>query len=166
MDRVLWAAWARVAAGSGMPGCDGVTVERYSRRVDQQVVHLGALLRSGEYQAQPLRPVVVQREGKQRTLGIASVRDRVAQRAFLEVAGRVLDADAVEASFAYRKGRSWLGALKQEPLDGGLVGGKDACGHEKVTEVTGGPARGQFVERGVGDLDVTSGHGAEDLRSF
>jgi RNA-directed DNA polymerase len=55
--------------------------------------------------------MTAQRNGKVRQLALPTVRDRVAQRAFLEVVGRKLDVQAAEASFAYRKGRSWLDAL-------------------------------------------------------
>ena len=50
------------------------------------------------------------------------MRDRVAQRSFVDVAGRVLDAEAAEASFGYRRGRSWLDALRQveQHRDSGL----------------------------------------------
>ena len=122
-ERALWAAWARVAAGSGMPGSDGVTVERYSRRLDERLTELGSLLASGGYETQPLRPVTVEPPaGRSRQLGVATVRDRVAQRSFVDVAGRVLDAEAAEASFGYRRGRSWLDALRQveQHRDSGL----------------------------------------------
>ncbi|MGH9156465.1 MAG: reverse transcriptase domain-containing protein [Acidimicrobiales bacterium] len=110
-DRVLWAAWSRVAAGSGMPGVDGVTPERYAAKVGENLSGLGDLLRSGRYRPQPLRPLVVKRGKKDRHLGVPTVRDRVAQRAFLESTRRQLDSAAADASFAYRRGRSWLDAL-------------------------------------------------------
>jgi len=109
-ERTLWAAWARVAAGSGMPGVDGVTPERFAGRLSDNLGRLGLLLRDG-YQPQPLRSAVSNRGGRPRELAIPTVRDRVAQRAFLEAVGPRLDADAAESSFAYRRGRSWLDAL-------------------------------------------------------
>ncbi|MGH9126740.1 MAG: reverse transcriptase domain-containing protein [Acidimicrobiales bacterium] len=109
-DRFLWAAWARVAAGSGMPGVDGVTLERYASHLSDNLGQLAGLLRQG-YHPQPLRPAISHRGAKPRALAIPTVRDRVAQRSFLEVVGPRLDAEAAEASFAYRRGRSWLDAL-------------------------------------------------------
>ena len=111
-DRVLWAAWAKVAAGSGMPGVDGVSVEMYARRLGANLDELRALLRTGRYQSQPVKRLMVGREGKERVLGVPTVRDRVAQRAFLEVLRRQLEAELSEVSFAYRRGKSWLGALR------------------------------------------------------
>ena len=110
-ERVLWAAWAKVAAGSGMPGVDGVTPERYAGKVGERLVELADLLRSREYRPQPLRALTVTRNGKARSLAVPTVRDRIAQRAFLEAARLLLDSAAAEASFAYRRGRSWLDAL-------------------------------------------------------
>lgn len=110
-DRILWAAWSRVAAGSGIPGVDGVATEQFARRLDSNLAELSNLFRTRTYRAQPLRHLVVNQEGKDRHLAIPTVRDRVAQRAFLEVLGRKLDHQLAEASFAYRKGRSWLDAL-------------------------------------------------------
>lgn len=112
-DRVLWAAWSRVAAGSGVPGVDGVATEQFARRVDTSLTELAGLLRSRSYRPQPLRHLVVTRDGKERNLAIPTVRDRVVQRAFLEVLGKRLDHQLAEASFAYRKGRSWLDALSK-----------------------------------------------------
>lgn len=112
-NRVLWAAWSRVAAGTKVPGVDGVTTERFGSQLDRNLAELQQHLLRGTYQAQPLKPMTVNRNGKLRPLGIATVRDRVAQRCFLEVFERELDAIAAESSFAYRKGRSWLDALKQ-----------------------------------------------------
>lgn len=112
-DRTLWAAWSRVAAGSGMPGVDGVTPERYAARVGENLASLASLLRSGEYRPQPLRHLAVTRGHKRRDLAVPTVRDRVAQRAYLEVSRRQLDSAAAEASFAYRRGRSWLDALRK-----------------------------------------------------
>lgn len=112
-QRVMWSAWSKVAAGSGMPGVDGVTPARYGAKLEENLGRLRDQLERGGYQPQPLRPAVARRGSKLRHLRIPTVRDRIAQRAFLEVFGGRLDADQAEASFAYRRGRSWLGALRQ-----------------------------------------------------
>lgn len=110
-ESVVWSAWARVAGGSGMAGVDGVTVESFGRTLERRLDELTALLRTRTYIPQPLRPLTLKRGGKERSLGLPTVRDRVAQRAFLEVCGKRIDAQAAEVSFAYRRGRSWLDAL-------------------------------------------------------
>jgi len=88
-----------------------MATEQFARRLDSNLAELGNLLRSRSYRPQPLRHLVIDQDGKQRHLAIPTVRDRVAQRAFLEVTGKRFDNQLAEASFAYRKGRSWLDAL-------------------------------------------------------
>ena len=110
-NRTMWAAWARVASGSRAPGVDGMTSDRYAAHLDRHLSELQAHLANGTYCPQPLKPMTVTRHGKQRHLGLSTVRDRIAQRCFLEVYARELDAANAESSFAYRKGRSWLDAL-------------------------------------------------------
>lgn len=110
-NRVLWAAWAKVAAGSRVPGVDGVTTERFAAKLEQNLSELAQHLTGGTYQAMPLKSMSLKRNGKARPIGLPTVRDRVAQRCFLEVFDRELDATNAEASFAYRRGRSWLDAL-------------------------------------------------------
>ncbi|MEO5877832.1 MAG: reverse transcriptase domain-containing protein [Streptosporangiaceae bacterium] len=111
-ERVLWAAWSRVAAGSGMAGADGVTTEVFGREVGPRLAALSELLRGGGYRPQPLRPMRTTRGGKQRVRGVPTVCDRVVQRAFLNVCGARLNPDS-PVSFSYRQGRSWLNAIEQ-----------------------------------------------------
>lgn len=111
-DRVLWAAWARVASGSGMAGADGVTASMFGREVGPRLTALAALLRQGRYRAQPLRPVRMVRGGKPRTRGLPTICDRIVQRAFLNTYGTRLN-PTNPVSFSYRPGRSWMNALEQ-----------------------------------------------------
>lgn len=121
-DRVLWAAWSRVAAGSGMAGADGVTAEVFGREVGPRLTALATLLREHRYRAQPLRPVRSMRGGKLRTRGLPTICDRIVQRAFLNIYGTRLN-PANPVSFSYRPGRSWLNALEQvqRHRDSGLM---------------------------------------------
>jgi group II intron reverse transcriptase/maturase len=109
--KVLWRAWAHVAGGSPMPGVDGVSVPTFARRLSEHLDEVGRLLRRAEYQAMPLKQITVGDAGDERVFGIPTVRDRVAERAFLTVLRGTLDAQTAETSFAYRRGRSWLDAL-------------------------------------------------------
>jgi RNA-directed DNA polymerase len=112
-ERVLWAAWSRVAAGSGMAGADGVTTMAFGRDLGPRLAALGRLLHEGEYRPQPLRPVRVIRGGRPRIRGLPTVCDRIAQRAFLNVCGARLNPENSSVSFSYRQGRSWLNAIEQ-----------------------------------------------------
>jgi retron-type reverse transcriptase len=114
----LWAAWARVAAGSGMPGADGVSVTGFARRLGPRLTALSEQLRSGEYRAQPLRLVTGSRGGRPRERGVPTVADRVVQRAFLRVCEPRLVSRTDVTSFAYQRGRSWVDALRQARVHG------------------------------------------------
>ncbi len=111
--RALWASWARVAAGSRLPGVDGVSPADYAAGLPHQLDVLGRELVGGAYRPLPLRPLTVAGRGKRRRLGVPCVRDRIAQRAFLEVCGTRLQAGEAEARFAYRRGRCWIDALQR-----------------------------------------------------
>ncbi|PYS94612.1 MAG: hypothetical protein DMF64_00235 [Acidobacteria bacterium] len=64
-------------------------------------------MRSGAYQPLPARFVTVIKEnGKERELGILTVRDRVAQRAVLDVIEPLLERHFMDCSFAFRPGRN------------------------------------------------------------
>jgi RNA-directed DNA polymerase len=88
-----------------------VGVSEFAARLGPRLEMLSRLLAGGGYRAQPLRLVESVRAGKRRDRGIPTVCDRIAQRAFLAVAGHRLDDSRPEVSFAYHRGRSWVDAL-------------------------------------------------------
>ena len=120
-DATLWSAWGKVASGSGMPGVDGTTVERFANDAASHIRSIQQDLRAGEYRFAPLREFHRKTGGRQRTFSMPTLRDRVVHRAILDVAGRQIHGGQHSSSFAYRKGRSWLDALKavEKARDGG-----------------------------------------------
>ena len=80
---VLQEAWRRVRSNRGAAGVDGQSirdVEQYG--VERFLEELGSCLRAGEYRAQVVRRRYIPKaDGKQRPLGIPTVRDRVVQMA-------------------------------------------------------------------------------------
>jgi len=111
---VLQEAWKRVKENRGVAGIDGQSirdVEQYG--VERFLEELSIVLRAGEY-----RPSVVQRryipkaDGRQRPLGIPTVRDRVVQAAAKLMLEPVFEADFLPCSYGFRPKRSALMALE------------------------------------------------------
>jgi len=111
---VLQEAWERVRANRGSAGLDSQTiaeVEQYG--VEHFLEELSDVLRAGEYRpSATLRRYIPKPDGKQRPLGIPTVRDRVVQMAAKLVLEPIFEADFLPCSYGYRPKRSQLMALE------------------------------------------------------
>ena len=94
------------------PGVDGVTWREYDRSRQENLLALHARVQSGKYRAPPSRRVYIPKaDGRLRPLGIASLEDKVVQRAVAEVLGAVYEADFKGFSCGFRPGRGQHDAL-------------------------------------------------------
>ena len=111
---VLWEAWKRVRRNRGAAGVDTITlaaVEKYG--VARMLDELRHDLQTGRYRPQPaLRRYIPKADGRQRPLGIPTVRDRVAQMAAKLVLEPVFEADFTSSSYGFRPRRSATQALE------------------------------------------------------
>ena len=94
------------------PGVDGVTWHEYGQDLEENLEDLHARVHRGGYRAKPSRRVFIPKpDGRQRPLGVASLEDKILQRAVVEVLGAVYEQDFVGFSYGFRPGRKPHDAL-------------------------------------------------------
>ncbi len=88
-------------------GVDGVTWEVYGKDLEANLQGLHTRLHRGAYRAKPSRRVYIPKaDGRLRPLGIASLEDKIVQRAVVEVLNAIYEADFLGFSYGFRPGRS------------------------------------------------------------
>jgi len=113
-EDILRFAYGICKANGGAAGVDGVTfgeIEAYGR--ERWLDELAEMLRSKEYRADAIRRTFIPKpDGKQRPLGIPTIKDRVAQTAAVLVLEPIFEADLQPEQYAYRPGRSAHDAIR------------------------------------------------------
>ena len=111
---VLWEAWRRVRSNGGAAGVDGETIHAIEQRGPGEfLAELETALRAGRYRPSSVkRRWIPKADGKQRPLGIPTVRDRVVQMAAKLVIEPIFEADFQPCSYGFRPKRSATQALE------------------------------------------------------
>ncbi|MGA7951067.1 MAG: group II intron reverse transcriptase/maturase [Thiobacillaceae bacterium] len=111
---VLDFAYRLARSNGGAPGVDGqdfADIEAYG--VERWLGELTQALKEKTYRTQAVRRVYIPKaDGKQRPLGIPTVRDRVVQTAAVLVLTPIFEADLDPHQYAYRPGRSAHDAVR------------------------------------------------------
>jgi group II intron reverse transcriptase/maturase len=113
-EDILAFAYECCKANGGAAGVDDQTfedIEAYG--VKRWLDELTQELKSRTYQPKPVRRVYIPKpDGKQRPLGIPTIRDRVAETAAVLVLEPIFEADLPPEQYAYRQDRSALDAVE------------------------------------------------------
>jgi group II intron reverse transcriptase/maturase len=110
VDLLCWSFYQlkrRAAAG-----IDGVTWEQYEAGLESNLIDLCGRVHRGAYRAKPSRRQYIPKpDGRQRPLGIASLEDKIVQRAVVEILNAIYETDFLGFSYGFRPGRSQHDAL-------------------------------------------------------
>ena len=119
------------------PGVDGVTWAAYGQDLEANLADLHDRVHAGRYRARPSRRAYIPKaDGRSRPLGIATLEDKIVQRAVVEVLNAVYEADFLGFSYGFRPGRN-----PHQALDALSVG----IGQKKVNWVLDADIRDFFT---------------------
>jgi RNA-directed DNA polymerase len=156
---VLTSAYHIARAKKGTGGVDGVTFEQIEASAggsEAFVDEIRESLKAKRYRPSAVRRVYIPKpDGRQRPLGIPTIRDRVVQTAMLLVIEPIFEADFMDCSHGFRPGRSAHGALHEvrkhlqqgltSVYDADLKGYFDSIPHDKLMKCL----RMRIVDRSV-----------------
>jgi group II intron reverse transcriptase/maturase len=103
--------------GAATAGVDGIHKKTMERNLDRFVEEIRSELLAGSYEPQPARRVYIPKpNGKQRPLGIPTLRDRIVQRAMLMAMEPIWESDFHRLSYGFRPERSVHHAIRTVKL--------------------------------------------------
>lgn len=110
--QLVWEAYQRVKANRGSAGVDRESIDRFERRLGDNLYVLWNRMCSGSYFPPPVKGVPIpKKSGGVRMLGVPTVGDRVAQTVVKLVLEPILEPQFHRNSYGYRPGRSALDAV-------------------------------------------------------
>lgn len=143
---ILWRAWKEVRASKGSAGIDGITfeiIEEYG--VEEYLLDIQEDLRNRKYRPKPVKRVYIPKtDGKQRPLGVLTIRDRIVRQACKIVIEPIFEANFLDNSYGLRPKRDARQAtekVKKElyknwyVVDADIEGYFDNINHEILLEL-------------------------------
>ena len=96
------------------PGIDGITVNEYEEKLDENIADLVARLKAKQYKPKPVKRVYIPKpNGDKRPLGIPAVEDKIVQMAIKKILETIFEQDFMDTSYGFRPNRGCHDALKQ-----------------------------------------------------
>src|SRR6478735_3965833 len=143
---VLEAAWKHVGKKGKAAGIDGVRAEDIlaeENGVEKFLATLHEELKTKSYRPSPVKRVYIPKaDGSKRPLGIPTLKDRVAQMAVVLILEPIFEADFLDCSHGFRRGRKAHDALEEirtnlkegrtAVYDADLKGYFDTIPHDKL----------------------------------
>jgi RNA-directed DNA polymerase len=153
----LRSAWKSVKRNRGSPGVDGVRIADIIESGEGAMLEeLQRILCEGRYRPRQVKRVYIPKsDGRERPLGIPTVRDRVVQTATKSVIEPIFEADFLDCSYGFRPNLCAHDALEEirvtvnagyhYVLDADIKGFFDNINHEKLLD---------FVSQRINDRRV------------
>src|SRR2546425_3568242 len=149
--------WLRLAhdgvaqnAGSTTAGCDGIDMKTFDENLEINLQKLAQELKAETFEPYPVRRTFIPKSnGKERPLGIPTIRDRIVQEALRMILEPIYEADFSQYSFGFRPNRCTMDAIKcitwstQERkkyfwiIEGDISSYFDTINHKKLFELMG-----------------------------
>ena len=154
---ILKEAWRQVKVNKGSAGVDNETIEDIQKKGEQAVItEIQDVLKSKRYRPRKVKRVYIPKpDGRQRPLGIPTIRDRVVQTSTKIVIEPIFEADFLDCSYGFRPNRCAHEALEEIRtimnagytivLDADIKSFFDNIDHDKLLE---------FVHRRINDKRV------------
>jgi RNA-directed DNA polymerase len=110
--RVVWEAWLSVKANQGAAGVDEESIAKFEKRLKPNLYKIWNRMSSGTYFPAPVRMVKIPKpDGRERTLGIPTVGDRVAQTVLKLYLEPLVEPCFDKDSYGYRPRKSAADAI-------------------------------------------------------
>jgi RNA-directed DNA polymerase len=113
-------SWLRLAhdyvkqnAGSMTAGCDGINMNIFDEKLEENLQSLARELKSEAFVPVPVRRVYIPKSnGKVRPLGIPAIKDRIVQEALRMILEPIYEADFSQYSYGFRPNRRTMDAIR------------------------------------------------------